>query len=137
MRQSSQINWKELLLPLHSDIDTMWLTFKQELQHRTLQFMPTMRNTWKEEGWMRPLNTKLREYISKNIDFGLDIWRPMIMLYLKNINQSEIELKMKFIKYKKRNNKMSLSTANKIQRPSGGILIANVKLKLPLVIYIL
>jgi len=83
MRQSSQINWKELLLPLHSDIDTMWLTFKQELQHRTLQFMPTMRNTWKEEGWTRPLNTKLREYISKNIDFGLDIWRPVIMLYLK------------------------------------------------------
>jgi len=29
MRQSSQINWKELLLPLHNDIDTMWLTFKQ------------------------------------------------------------------------------------------------------------
>jgi len=83
MRQSSQINWKELLLPLHSDIDTMWLTFKQELQHRTLQFMPTMRNTWKEEGWTRPLNTKLRKYISKNIDFGLDIWRPVIMLYLK------------------------------------------------------
>jgi len=26
------INWKELLLPLHNDIDTMWLTFKQELQ---------------------------------------------------------------------------------------------------------
>ena len=33
MMQSSQINWKELLLPLHNDIDTMWLTFKQELQH--------------------------------------------------------------------------------------------------------
>ena len=32
---------------------------------------------------------------------------------------------------------MSLSTANKIQRPSGTILIANVKLKLALVIYIL
>jgi len=59
------------------------------------------------------------------------------MLYLKNINQSEIELKMKFVKYNKRNNKMSLSTANKIQRPSGSILIANVKLELALVIYIL
>ena len=41
----------------------MLLTFKQELQHRTLQFIPTMHNTWKEEGWT--LNTKLREYISK------------------------------------------------------------------------
>jgi len=30
---------------------------------------------------------------------------------------------------------MSLSIANKIQRPSGSILIANVKLKLALVIY--
>ena len=59
------------------------------------------------------------------------------MLYFKNINQSEIELKMKFVKYNKRNNKMSLSTANKIQRPSGSILIANVKLELALVIYIL
>ena len=46
MRQSIQINWKELLLPLHNDIDAMWLTFKQELQHRTLQFIPTIRNTW-------------------------------------------------------------------------------------------
>jgi len=53
MRQSSQINWKELLLQLHNDIDTMWLTFKHELQHRTLQFIPTMRNTWKEEGYKR------------------------------------------------------------------------------------
>ena len=90
MRQSSQINWKELLLPLHSDIDTMWLTFKQELQHRTLQFMPTMRNTWKEEGWTRPLNTKLREYISKN-----RLWTRYLETrdnaVLKNINQSEIE----------------------------------------------
>jgi len=137
MRQIIKINWKELLLPLHNDIDTMLLTFKQELQHRTLQFIPTMRNTWKEEGWMHPLNTKLREYISKNINFGLDIWRSVIMLYLKNINQSEIELKMKFVNYKKRNNKMSLSIANKIQRPSGSIVIANVKLKLALVIYIL
>ena len=56
MRQSSQINWTELLVPLHNDIDTMWLTFKQKLQHRTIQFIPTMRNTWKEEEWMRPLN---------------------------------------------------------------------------------
>jgi len=52
-----------------------------------------------------------------------------------NINQSEIEIKMKFVNYKKRNNKMSLCIANKIQRPSGSILIANVKLKLALVIY--
>jgi len=65
MRQSIQINWKELFLPLHNDSDTMWLTFKQELQHRTLQFIPMMCNTWKEEGWTRPLNSKLREYISK------------------------------------------------------------------------
>ena len=56
---------------------------------------------------------------------------------LKNINQSEIELKIKFVNYEKRNNKMSLCIANKIQRPSGSILIANVKLKLALVIYIL
>ena len=54
---------------------------------------------------------------------------------LKNINQSKIELKMKFVNYKKRNNKMSLCIVNKIQRPSGSILIANVKLKLALVIY--
>ena len=45
------------------------------------QFIPTIRNTWKEEGWTRPLNRKSREYISKNVDFGLDIWRPVIMLY--------------------------------------------------------
>ena len=51
------------------------------------------------------------------------------MLYLKNINQSEIELKMKFVNYKKRNNKMSLCIANKIQRPSRSILIANAKNK--------
>jgi len=63
--------------------------------------------------------------------------RPVIMLYLKNINQSEIELKMKFVNYKKSNNKMSLCIANKIQTPFGSILIANVKLKLALVIYIL
>ena len=56
---------------------------------------------------------------------------------LKNINQSEIKLKMKFVNYKKRSNKMSLCIANKIQTPSGSILIANVKLKLALVIYIL
>ena len=53
----------------------------------------------------------------------------IIRTSLKNINQSEIELKMKFVNYKKRNNKMSLCIANKIQRPSGSILIANVKLK--------
>jgi len=57
------------------------------------------------------------------------------MLYLKNINQSEIELKMKFVNYKNRNNKMSLCIANKIQRLSGSMLIANVKLKLALLIY--
>jgi len=75
-----------------------------------------------------------REYIAKNIDSGLDIWRPVIMLYFKNINQSVIKLEMKFVNYKKRNNKMSLSIANKIQRPFGSILIANVKLKLAMVI---
>jgi len=72
-----------LLLPLYNDIDTKWLTFKHELQHSTLQFIPTMRNSWKEEGWTRPLNRKIREYISKNIDFELDIWKPVIVLYLK------------------------------------------------------
>jgi len=68
----------------------------------------------------------------KNTDSGLHIWRPVIMLYLKNINQSIIELEMKFGNYKKKNNKMSHISANKIQRP-GSILIANVKLKLALV----
>ena len=53
---------------------------------------------------------------------------------LKNINQSAIELEMKFVNYKKRNNKISRSIANKIQRPFESILIANVKLKLALVI---
>ena len=134
MRQRVQINWNKLFLPLDNDIVTMWLTFKQELQHRTLQFISVMRNTWKNEGWTRPLNSKLREYISKNIDSGLDIWRPVIMLYFKNINQSVIKLEMKFVNYKKRNNKMSLSIANKIQRPFGSILITNVKLKLAMVI---
>jgi len=50
MRQRVQINWNKLFLPLDNDIDTMWLTFKQELQHRTLQFLSVMRNTWKNEG---------------------------------------------------------------------------------------
>jgi len=53
---------------------------------------------------------------------------------LKNINQSAIELEMKFVNYKKRNNKISRSIANKIQRPFESMLIANVKLKLALVI---
>ena len=52
----------------------------------------------------------------------------------KNINQSAIELEMKFVNYKKRNNKISRSIANKTQRPFESILIANVKLKLALVI---
>ena len=50
MRQRVQINWNKLFLPLDNDIDTMWLTFKQELQHRILQFISVMRNTWKNEG---------------------------------------------------------------------------------------
>jgi len=105
-------------LPLHNDIDSMWLTFKQELQHRTIQFIPMMRNTWKEERWTRPLNSKLPEHISKNHR----LWtrysetRDNGVPYLKNINQSVIELEMKFGNYKKRNNRMSRNIANKIQR---------------------
>ena len=105
--------------------------------HRTLQFIPTIRNTWKEEGWTHPLNRKLREYISKKHRLWTRYLETRDNAVLKNINQSEIELKMKFVNYKKRNNKMSLCIANKIQRLSGSILIANVKLKLALVIYIL
>ena len=83
MRQSIQINWKELLVPLHNDINAMWLTFKQELQDSVLHFVPMMYNTWKEKGWTRPLNSKLREHISKNTDSGLDIWTLVIIMYLK------------------------------------------------------
>ena len=54
---------------------------------------------------------------------------------LKKYKSVRIELKMKFVYYKKRNNNMSICIANKIQRHSGSILIANVKLKLALVIY--
>jgi len=39
---------------------------------------------------------------------------------------------MKLVKYKERNNKMSLGIVSKIQRPFGRISIANVKLKVAL-----
>ena len=45
LRQSLQLNWQELLLPLQNDIDAMWLAFKQELQNRIMQlFIPKMNN---------------------------------------------------------------------------------------------
>ena len=113
----------------------MWLTFKQELQHRTLQFIPTMHNTWKEEGWT--LNAKLREYISKKHRLWTRYLETHDNAVLKKYKSVRNRIKMKLVNYKKRNNKMSLSIANKIERPSRSILIANVKLELTLVIYIL
>jgi len=65
MRQSIKINWKELLTPLHNDINSMWLVFKQELQDRILRFIPKLHNTWKQQGWKRPLSLKLRELTLK------------------------------------------------------------------------
>ena len=34
LRQSLQLNWQELLLPLQNDIDAMWLAFKGTLRRR-------------------------------------------------------------------------------------------------------
>jgi len=39
---------------------------------------------------------------------GLDIWRLVIILYFKNVNQFATTLEIKFVNYKKRNNNMSL-----------------------------
>ena len=50
LRQSIQLNWKDLLLPLQYDIDAMWLSFKQELENRIIQFVPKTNSTWKEKG---------------------------------------------------------------------------------------
>jgi len=45
LRQSIQLNWKDLLLPLQYDIDAMWLSFKQELENKIMQFVPKTNST--------------------------------------------------------------------------------------------
>ena len=63
-----------------------------------------------------PIELKvIREHIFKNIDSALDIWRLVIILYLKTY-QSAIKLETKLVNYKERNNKMSVGIVNKIQR---------------------
>jgi len=82
-----------------------------------------MYNTWKEEGWMCPLN--------KNTSLK-NIWRFVTILYFKQINGSAIKLEMKLINYKRRNNRMTLGVVNRIQRPFESTSVANVKRKLAL-----
>ena len=59
MRESIKINWKELLLPLHNDIDTTWQVFKQELQDRILPKARVQGKKRRKEIWLTHKAVKL------------------------------------------------------------------------------
>jgi len=59
-----------------------------KLQESINTFVPTIRNfnSIKKESWTRPLNPQVRTKISKNIDYGRDIWKQDILKYSVNTN---------------------------------------------------
>ena len=73
----------------------MWLVFKQELQDRILRFIPNFHNTWKQQGWKRPLSLKLRELILKKNRLWTRYIETRDKKNLKNINRSATKLEMK------------------------------------------
>ena len=80
------VAWEDLLLAHVDNVDDMWEVFKNELLNRIETFIPKM----KKDSWSRPLPPIVREkqYI-KSIDFGLDIWKQEMLLFIKNTNQLE------------------------------------------------
>ena len=74
------------------------MVYKQKFRDSNLQLIHRLQNSWKEEGWIRPQNfDKLRENLSKTVDYGAHIWQLVTKLYFKNINQSITKLEMKHV----------------------------------------
>jgi len=74
----------------------MWMVYKQKFRDSNLQLIHSLQNSWREEGWISPHNfAKLRENLSKTVDYGAHIWTLVIKPYFKNINQSITKLEMK------------------------------------------